>query len=324
MSSREEKRAETKQQQKMHSSSKGGGREMLRHIDGDVSMCLGKKERTTTDQQVSRHTQDEGTVVKSSSSKGKNPTSTKEDSKDVTFIVLRNAECRWDAILVSETWRPEEEEIWESKQGHIIMCAGKFENKHGVAIVVNKKWKHKINWTNNISERAIATSVTVKTQRITLVSVYMPHSGYADHHVEKAYNMIEKVIKPTRHMLIIGGDFNAELGPGIGTERRSVGQQTLNEANKRGDWMKQWLMTQKLVALNTMYRKTPTNQATFRTPKGAEKQLDYILVNRKYLRWSKDAEANNMIHMESDHRSVMAQVVIPAKKKKNPSTAIPT
>ena len=124
------------------------------------------------------------------------------------------------------------------------MCARKFENKHGVAIAVNKKWKHKINWTNNISERAIATSVTVKTLRITLMSVNMPHSGYADHHVEKAKNMIEKVIKPTRHMLIIGGDFNAELGPGIGTERRSVGQQTLNEANKRGDRMKQWLMTQ--------------------------------------------------------------------------------
>ena len=45
--------------------------------------------------------------------------------------------------------------------------------------------------------------------------------------------MIEKVIKPTRHMLIIGGDFNAELGPGIGIERISVGHSTLREANKK-------------------------------------------------------------------------------------------
>ena len=206
--------------------------------------------------------------------------------------------CRWDAVLVSETWRPEKEEIWETNRGHIIIFTEKFENQHGVAIVVNKKWKHKINWKGYISERAIATSITVNTQRITLMSVYMPHSGYADHHVEKAYNMIEKIIKPTRHTLIIGGDFNAELGPGIGIERTSVGQHTLKEANKRGDWMKQWLMTQKLVALNTMYKKTPAKQLTYRTPKGAEKQLDYILVNKKYLRWSKDAEADVMIHME--------------------------
>ena len=83
--------------------------------------------------------------------------------------------------------------------------------------------------------------------------------------------------------------------------------------------MKQWLMTQKIVALNTMFRKTPANQATYRTPEEAEKQLDYILVNRKYQRWSKDAETNDMIHMGSDHRSVMAQFVIPAKEKKVPA-----
>ena len=39
------------------------------------------------------------------------------------------------------------------------------------------------------------------------------------------------------------------------------------------------------------------------------------MVNRKHLRCSKDAEANDMIHMGSDHRSVMAQIVIPTAKK---------
>ena len=35
-------------------------------------------------------------------------------------------------------------------------------------------------------------------------------------------------------------------GPGFGVERVSVGPQTLNEGNKRGDWTKQWLMTTEL------------------------------------------------------------------------------
>ena len=30
-------------------------------------------------------------------------------------------------------------------------------------------------------------------------------------------------------------------------------------------------------------KKTPEKQVIYRTPKGAEKQLDYIMVNRKYL-----------------------------------------
>ena len=53
------------------------------------------------------------------------------------------------------------------------------------------------------------------------------------------------------------GDFNAESGPGTGVELVSVGPHTLNGGNKRGDWLTQWLMLQKLVALNTMYKKTP-------------------------------------------------------------------
>ena len=37
---------------------------------------------------------------------------------------------------------------------------------------------------------------------------------------------------------------------------------------------------------------------------------------QKNLRWSKDAEENDMKHMKSNHRRVMAQFVVPAKKKK--------
>ena len=45
---------------------------------------------------------------------------------------------------------------------------------------------------------------------------------------------------------------------------------------------------------------------------------------QKISEMSKDAEANDMIHMGSDHRSVKAQFVIPAKKKTESSTAVPT
>ena len=48
-----------------------------------------------------------------------------------------------------------------------------------------------------------------------------------------------------------------------------------------------------------------------------EKQLGCILVFRKDLSCSRDAEANDMIHMGSDHRSVMAQFLIPASQKED-------
>ena len=140
------------------------------------------------------------------------------------------------------------------------------------------------------------------------MSVYFSHPVYADHHVEKAYRAIEKHTKSKKYIQIVGGDFNAEFRPGIGIERISVGQDTLNEGNKRGDWMKQWMMLQKLCAGNPMYRKTHEKQGTYRTPEGAMKKLDYILVDKKTHRCcSADAETNDMIHMGSYHRSVMTK-----------------
>ena len=64
--------------------------------------------------------------------------------------------------------------------------------------------------------------------------------------------------------------------------------------------------------------KTPEKQATYRTPNGAMKQMDYILVDKKRICCSRDAEANDMIHIGSDHRSVMARFVIKAPNKRDP------
>ena len=63
-------------------------------------------------------------------------------------------------------------------------------------------------------------------------------------------------------------------------------------------------------ALNTMFRKTPHKQTSFVSPTGKEKQIDYILTKRRYLRNVKDAEANDMMHMGSDHRCIMATFLI--------------
>ena len=225
---------------------------------------------------------------------------------------------RWDAILLSETWRHEPAEIWETHHNHIFMGAGKYENKHGVGIMLNRRWRKRIVDTNCISERAIKTTIMVNRRRIDLMSVYFPHSKYADHHIEKMYKTIEKHMPNDKKCIpIIGGDFNAELGPGTGSECKSVGKHTLNESNKRGDWLKSWLMINDYSALNTMFRKTPQKQTSFVSPKGKEKQIDYILTKRRYLKNVKDAEANDMIHMGSDHRCVMATFLIDILERKN-------
>ena len=145
--------------------------------------------------------------------------------------------------------------------------SGQFINKHGVAILFNKRWKNQIKWVHCESERIVAMSISVNKHPIVLMSVYMPHSGYADHHVEKVYRTITKIIEGEKGMKIIGGDFNAELGPGEGLELSAVGHYTLNKGNCRGEWMTQWLLQNKMVALKTMFKKKPEKQVTYHTSK---------------------------------------------------------
>ena len=123
---------------------------------------------------------------------------------------------RWDAILLSDTWRQDKSEIWETHHKHTFMGAGKYDNKYDVGILLNKKWRQRIIDTEYINERAITATIVVNRQRIKLMSVYFSHSADADQHIEKMYKTIEKHCK--RYIPIVGGDFNAELGPGHGTE----------------------------------------------------------------------------------------------------------
>ena len=51
------------------------------------------------------------------------------------------------------------------------MGTRKFESKHGVGILLNKKRRKRINWIGYINERAIATSITFNNQRVLLMSV---------------------------------------------------------------------------------------------------------------------------------------------------------
>ena len=126
--------------------------------------------------------------------------------------------------------------------------SGQFTNKHGVAILLNKRWKNQIKRVHCESERIVAMLISVNKHPIVMLSVYLPHSGYADHHVEKVYRTVAKIMEGEKGMKIIGGDFNAELGPGEGLELAAVGHYTLNKGNCRGEWMTQWVLENKMVA----------------------------------------------------------------------------
>ena len=113
-------------------------------------------------------------------------------SEKIEELVTELEGYRLDAILLNETWRHELAELWETHHKHIFMGAGKYDNKDGVGIMLNKRCRKRIIDTEYINDRAITTTILVNRQHIKLMSVYFPHSKYADHHIEKMDKTIEK------------------------------------------------------------------------------------------------------------------------------------
>ena len=117
------------------------------------------------------------------------------------------------------------------------MELGKFENKHGVAIIVNSKCGQKVTWVECVSERVTAASISVSKPPITLISTYMPHSRYTDHQIEETY-AIRSVVGIDKSMKI-----RLEVRKQVSVITHSKKQ------TAKGEWMDQLLLEQKLVSL---------------------------------------------------------------------------
>ena len=206
--------------------------------------CDGGSKTTT------KNVESESKGASSRSTEAYKATSETKSGKDITFIVLQksarspNSSERFDELTQKKKWKDASGVLcWSVKRGeqamprsarhNIFMGSGKFENKYGFGILVNSKWRKHINSTDYSSERAISTSITVNKQHVLLMSENFPHSGFADHHVEKVYRSIEKLPNSNKkNIQIVRGDFNAELGPGYGVERVSFGSHNLRRGEK--------------------------------------------------------------------------------------------
>ena len=87
-------------------------------------------------------------------------------SEKIEELVTELEGYRWDAILLNDTWRHEPAELWRTQHKHIFMGAGIYDNKHGVGIMLNKRWRERVIDTEYINERAITTTILVNRQHI--------------------------------------------------------------------------------------------------------------------------------------------------------------
>jgi exonuclease III len=225
-------------------------------------------------------------------------------------LVLEVADFQWDIILLTETWRKMEEEVFElsSEQGrHLFIGAGGKAGERGVACLVHCRWKGGFYGHEVVSERLLSVDINIKGTPLRFVVPYMPHGGYADCHVDHMYVHVQRLhadAKRSKRRTIIGGDFNAVTGSRLDEdEGTTLGLYGMGCRNARGEWMLRWMQAEGFIIANTKFKKMDDHIWTY-VNDGCKRQIDSICAERSLFKRIFDAEAGDWIRTGLDYKSV--------------------
>ena len=226
----------------------------------------------------------------------------------------------WDVILVQETWRSEAVEDFTDAAGHRWMSSGGPGRKHGVGILVHRKWRHAVKRFSVIAaRRALAVDVNIGGGAFRVISAYFPHAGLQDASVEALYAAINAdmvAAKKRGLQVVLGGDFNAEVGARQpGEEEKVLGAHGRGVRNRRGEMMAKWAWSERMTIANTMFQKPWAKQWTHRQ-RERERTIDYFCVASSQRQAVEDVEVWSRVNLGSDHRALRITVRGQQRKQK--------
>ena len=227
---------------------------------------------------------------------------------------------KWSICILSEIWRKQEKDYYSTKNGNTFMYAGCEAGRRGVGFLVNGEWSPFISNFVPICERVAYLRIIKHNVKLTVIGVYFPHTGYADDTVQEMYDILATIINEAqarKDHIIVGGDFNAEIGAhSEQDDAKYVGQFSIGETNSRGAWLKRFCYFKNLTIANTLYPKHEKNITTYKGPNSRPRQIDFILVGQKTKRLLKDAGSVDEVNMGSDHKAVKVRMEITTRRSK--------
>ena len=226
----------------------------------------------------------------------------------IQHILAAVQENKWDIILLSEI-SSKEEGVWWYEEDSVLIDGKR------AGIIVRNHWAQE--WKKQGSQKWLAERVAMVTvNSVKLIAVYQPVSPN-DIEIDE-YRKQQETAIPCRkkdEMLLIGGDYNAQIGRQDNTgKERTLGKFGLRANSEAGDEVVEWAENNNLYIVDTYFRKN--NRGTWCHPRtGNWYELDYFLAKRHRNLIIKDMKVVREDRW-SDHRSKMIKVSIREKKER--------
>ena len=154
--------------------------------------------------------------------------------------------------------------------------------KHGVGFLLKRTWRRMIIQTKYVSEKMITTTIKCDQRKIELTSLYFPPTRGTRTCTSRRCTKTSRPTATTKKH--IAGDFIAQLGPGTDSERDHVGETRIGTIRQTRDLDEAVVYDPELCGFkydNQKNKTSETIQYTFRSPSRKEKQLDYVVIDKR-------------------------------------------
>lgn len=133
----------------------------------------------------------------------------------------------------------------------------------GVAIMLSKEAGKALLGYNPVSERIVSVRLASAPHDLTFIQVYAPTEQAEDTDKEYFYDVLQNTLDsvPESDTIIIGGDFNAQIG-----KDSPIGPFALNGCNDNGDRLTHFCLANRYLAENAMISHHPRRMYTWKSP----------------------------------------------------------
>ena len=232
-------------------------------------------------------------------------------------LIASAEEHKIDIICIQEHRYTHTEDIkyHETDNGWSLVTVFAWKNSvnaavGGVGLLIGHRALKTLNSVEKIQPRMMAATFN-GNPRATIISCYSPTYVSEETELVTFYDELSSLVRSIpKHMLVIGGDMNAQIG-----KNRNNKYILHNTSNRNGQYLPDFMIENRLACLNTNYQKRKGKLWTYTYANNTKAQIDYVLMNKKWKNSAMNCEAYSSFEgVSTDHRIVTAKIRLSLRK----------